>query len=131
MRVKTNLTVIVSEDMALTRRVFSVEDLEEADDYSLQGGDGRGNLIIPVGETHTLDFAPLDSLKHFVLLVDGEVEVRLNGVTTGFRLQNRGTSGQADFVYGKLLLAGNELSSVELVNTSASRIAKCLIGYAG
>lgn len=131
MRVSTNLSVIIAEDTTLNRRVFSVEDLEESDDVSVLGGDGRGSLTIAATTTHSLDLAPLTALKHLVLLVDGDVSVKLNGVTTGIRVNSRGISGQADFVYGKLVLAGSDIASVSITNLSASAAAKCLVGYAG
>lgn len=131
MRVSTKLSVIIAEDPTLNRRVFSVEDLEEADDASSIGGDGRGALAIAASASHTFNLAPLTALKHFVLLVDGDVSVKVNGALTGIRINSRGISGQADFVYGKLLLSGSDVASVQVTNLSASAAAKCLVGYAG
>lgn len=134
MRVKSKLSVIISEDAEQDFKVFSVEDLEENDDEA-DAGDGKGSLTLPKspdsGYDLTLDFAPLTALKNLVILANGSVKVFLSGSSDGILIESTGTFGADGFIYGKLMIRGDEITEVRFVNQSTTDAAKLMVGYAG
>ncbi len=129
-RLHTKVTAIIADDTKLCRRLFSVEDLEEDSDESVLGGEGK-TLQIAISGTLVPNFAPLTTLKKLVLLVDGDVTVKLNGDSTGFRVTSEGTDTDETFRWGKLLLTVTNITAITIINNSSSAIAEVMIGFAG
>jgi hypothetical protein len=129
MRVYTKLSAVIADDAGLARRLFSVEDVEENDDTSTKGG-GPGGFVLNGGDSPlTINLQAVNPAKQLVLLVDGSVNVYINGSTVALRVASSGEG--KTFVWGKLLLTGTSVSSLQVANTSSSAQAKCMLGYAG
>lgn len=134
MRVYTKLSAVIADDAGLDRRLFSIEDIEENDDSSVKGGGGPGGFTL-LGSAQ-VGYAPLDvslqaasPAKQIVLLVNGSVNVTLNGSNVAIPVASTGTG--STFVWGKLVLTGSAVTAIRVANASTSNTASCMLGYAG
>lgn len=130
MRVYTKLSTVIADDSGLSRRFFSVEDIEENDDTASKGG-GPGGFVLAAGLDKFVDVSlqAVNPAKHLVLLVNGSVDVKINDADKALRVSSSGAD--KTFVWGKLLLTGTAVASLKITNASASTQASCLLGYAG
>lgn len=132
MRLYTKLSAVLADDTGLDRRLFSVEDIEENDDTSTNGGGPGGFTLAAAGQAGasvTVSLQAVSPAKHLVLLVDGSVTVTLNGSNLALPVASSGSG--STFVWGKLLLTGSSVNALVIANTSTGATAKCLLGYAG